>query len=61
MYICSTLARSLSSPRASAEDDSSADGSGAVVNLYISSSISPPSSSTRGRGIVCTPVLEPLV
>ena len=52
---------SLSGPRAGAEEDGCADDSGAEVNLSISSSVSPPSSSTRFYGIMCTPVLEPLM
>ena len=58
MYICSTLARrrsSLSGPRVGAEEDGCAEVSSVEVNLSISSSISPPSSSTRSCGIVCTP------
>ena len=62
--IRSTLARSrssLSGPRAGVEEDGCAEVSGAEVNLSISSSVSPPLSSPRSCGIVCTPVLEPLM
>ena len=64
MYIWSTLVRrrsSLSGLRADAKDDGSAEVFGAIVNLLISSSVSPPSSSTRSRGIEDTPILEPLM
>ena len=62
--ILSTLSRrrsSLSGPRAGAEEDGYAEDFGAKVNLSISSSVSPLSSSTRSHGIVCTPVLDPLM
>ena len=64
MYNWSTLAKmrsSLSDPRAGAEKDGCAKVSGVEMNLSISSFVSPPSSSTRSCGIVCTPVLEPLM
>ena len=64
MYNWTTLARmrsSLFDPRANVEEDGCAEVSGAEVNLSISSSVSPPSSSTRSYGIVCTTVLEPLM
>ena len=64
MYNLSTLDRmrsSLSDPRAGVEKDGCAEVSRAEVNLSISSYVSPPSSSTRSCGIVCTPILEPLM
>ena len=51
----------MSGPRVGAEEDGCAEVFGAEVNLSISSSVSPPSSSTRFHGIVCTLVLEPLM
>ena len=64
MYNYSTLARmrsSLFDPRVGAEEDGYVEVSRAEVNLSISSSISPTSSSTQSYGIICTPVLEPLM
>ena len=64
MYNWSTLARmrsSLSDPYAGVEEDGRVEVSRAEVNLSIFFSVSPPSSSTRSCGIVCTPVLEPLI
>ena len=52
---------SLFDPRAGVEEDGYAEVSETEVNLSISSSVSPPSSSTRSYGIVSTPVLEPLM
>ena len=64
VYSWSTLSRrrsSLSSPHVGAEEDGCAEVSGTEVNLSISSSISPSSSSTWSYGIICTPILEPLM
>ena len=64
VYIQSTLSRrrsSLSGPHVGAEEDGCVEDFGAEVNLSISFLVSPSSSSTQSRGIVYTPVLEPLI
>ena len=52
---------SLSDPCVGVEEDGYAEVSRAAVNLLISSSVSPPLSSTHSCGIVCITVLELLM
>ena len=60
-HIKGTKTSVSSIPQDCVEEDGYAKDSREKVNLSISSFVSPPSSSTRSRGIICTPILEPLM